>query len=89
MFSPYYPAFTSKKSNKEQDVIKVTHVQVPSLSQLLLEPTKNYKRNLKLAKPNKIIKSSEGIRPDFYIKGDESFPESIWCITPSMSRVPS
>lgn len=85
MFSPITRSYTSKKPVIFQANNKVTHVKKTPLS-LLLGPTKISAPASKLAKPSKVVKNSDGIRPDFVIHGDDSIPASV---TPGMSRQPS
>ena len=82
MFSPQNPPYTSKVMQNEQPTNQVTHVKKSNLSSLL-GPSPRLTRPLKLEKPQKIIKNSDGIRPDILINGDQSVPASIWSLTPS------
>ena len=40
----------------------------------------------KRALPFKIVRNTDGIRPECKIKGDDSMPPSIWSESPSKSR---
>ena len=84
MFNPVMPFFTSKKVHKMPKKNKVTPVKPNKLNTLLSSQKSQFQSKRTL--PTKIVRNTEGIRPECKIKGDESMPPSIWSETPSKSR---